>query len=150
MLSDPMSQVMEENVMPWLFEKTLDFLRQEGAIEANAESHLTEGINEPKAAHKAAIANEYRRREQAEKDRIQEIEDKRVAKLMRKEDRRIKRRLRDIDGMIEKIKKEILDKGDMRDGVTSYDLDQVHGNYRQGAQIVGSIGGLYLQLVYVV
>jgi len=27
MLSDPLSQVMNENVMPWLFEKTLDFLK---------------------------------------------------------------------------------------------------------------------------
>lgn len=42
---------------------------------------------------------------------------------MRKEDRRIKRRLRDIDGMIEKIKKEIIEKGDMREGITSFELD---------------------------
>ena len=69
---------------------------------------------------------------------------------MRKEDRRIKRRLRDIDGMVELIKKEIIEKGDMREGVTSSDLDQVHANYRQGAQVVGSLGGLFLQVVYVI
>ena len=63
---------------------------------------------------------------------------------MRKEDRRIKRRLRDIDGMIEKIKKEIIEKGDMREGVTSFELDQIHGNYREGAQVIGSIGGIFL------
>jgi len=132
MLSDPISQVMEENVMPWLFERTLAFLREEGVIEVNAESQLTDGINEPKAAHKAAIVGEYRRREQAEKDRIQSIEDKAAAKILRKEERRVKRRLRDIDAMVELIKKEILDKGEMREGVTSINLDQVHANYRQG------------------
>jgi len=70
--------------------------------------------------------------------------------LARKEDRRVKRRIRDIDGMIEIIKKEIIEKGDMREGVTSSDLDQITANYKQNTQVVGSIGGMMIQIVFVV
>jgi len=73
-----------------------------------------------------------------------------VAKLARKEDRRVKRRIRDIDGMIEIIKREIIEKGDMREGVTSIDLDQITANYKQNTQVVGSIGGMMIQIVFVV
>jgi hypothetical protein len=41
-----------------------------------------------------------------------------LAKIQRKDERRIKRRLREIDGMIKLIKEQILEKGDMKDGVT--------------------------------
>jgi hypothetical protein len=70
--------------------------------------------------------------------------------MLRKEERRVKRRIRDIDAMVELIKKEVIDKGEMREGVTSCNLDQVHANYRQNTRIVGSLGGLFLQLVVVV
>lgn len=52
--------------------------------------------------------------------------------------------------MIEKIKKEVIEKGDMREGVTSYDLDQVHGCYKQNHQIVASLGGMLMQIVAVI
>lgn len=58
--------------------------------------------------------------------------------------------MREIDGMIKLIKEQILEKGDMKDGVTSIDLDQIHGNYRTNQPIIGSIGGLFLQAVHVV
>jgi len=129
-------------VLPWLLTKTLSFLKEDGMIEVNAENNFNEGIAMPKVEHKMAIKNEARRKEQAEQDRIQAIEDTRVAKLARKEDRRVKRRIRDIDGMVEIIKKEILEKGDMREGVTSSELDQITANYKQNTQVVGSIGGM--------
>jgi len=63
MLSDPLHQVMQENVLPWLFNKTLDFLKADRMIEVNAENNFNEGIQMPKVDHKMAIKNEFRRKE---------------------------------------------------------------------------------------
>jgi hypothetical protein len=123
MLTDPIMQVMEENVMPWLFDQTMTFLQDDGEIDINAEHQFNEGINQPRADHRLAILNEYKRRDQEKLDREKDVEDTRLAKLARKEDRRIKRRLKAINEMVDAIKKEVLDRGDMRDGVTSSELD---------------------------
>ena len=147
MLTDPIKQVMEANVMPWLFEKTLNFLEEDFVIEENAETQLTEGILISKAEHKLSLINKQKARDQAVVDAEKEAEEKRLAKIARKEDRRIKRRLKAIDEMIEQVKKRLIENGDMRDSIVSYDLDQVHGNYRQNYQVIGAIGGSFMQIV---
>lgn len=94
MLTDPIMQVMEENVMPWIFERTLGFLEQDTIIMINAEHQFNDGIMKPRGEHRLAIINEQKRKEQVEIDRLQAIEDKKQAKISRKEERKIQRRLR--------------------------------------------------------
>ena len=136
--------------MPWIFEKTLNFLEEDQIVAINAEHQFNEGIMKPRADHRLAIINERKRKEAAEQARLDAIDQARVEKIARKEDRRVKRRLKAIEEMIAKVKKDVIEKGDWKENVTSTELEQIHGNHRSNHPIVGAIGGSFMQIVQVV
>lgn len=69
MLIEPLEQVMNENVMPWVMDFMADFIDDEEDQEINLEDVVRDAFELGKMQHKDSIEKEYQRRRDVEDEK---------------------------------------------------------------------------------
>ena len=146
----PMEMVMHEQVMPWLLEKMMGFMEDTDVVDLTMNEVINKGFKKGEEEHKEKVQDEYDRREYVRLDIERKIREKEEAKQKRRNERERRRKLEELKKLKEEIHKLFVSKGDTKDGITSFDLLDIHGNYDKNRGYVGTVGGQFMQIVLVV
>jgi hypothetical protein len=68
MLVKPVTQVIHEKILPWMYDAMNQFLDEEDDVDNNVEEVVNDGFNKGKEDHKNRILAEYQRREDLIRD----------------------------------------------------------------------------------
>ena len=74
----------------------------------------------------------------------QKIIQKELERHARREARERRRKQQEFEKLKAEIKKIFVDKGEVRDGITTQDLLDINGNFEKGKPFAGAIGGQLL------
>jgi len=149
LLENKLEAQLQERVMPWLFQKIDMFMAQDEQIAKNTHELVETGIREQQKHHAQRVYDhkkevcdaETTAREEEVKRQHRKQERRRIRQLRVKE--QIKQVLRD------EIFKVIVDKGDVKNPSTFFELMDLHSNFSE-KPVLTTYGGHFQQLYYVV
>ena len=140
----PIEKSLHESVLPWLIDKMSGFLNDEQSIEINVEQIVNDAYKKGIDAHTRAIVGEIKRKENLVHSAEQRIIQKELERQARREARERRRKQQEFDKLKAEVKKNFIDKGEVKDGITAHDLLDVNGNYEKNRSFAGSLGGQLL------
>ena len=142
-------EVMQADVLPWLYERTDKNLTVLEGESGYTTSLIGNYVAENCTAHSKAVqayADMIKARRAAEK---QAEEDKIAAKLRRKQEREAKRKAAEIAKLREEIKEKYVDKAQPVDEILKQEITDIDGWSQDGKPVVSAIGGWLGQLMIV-
>lgn len=144
----PKVRHIEEEVVPWIMDKVVDFLYQDSAVSRHANSIVDIGFADSLNQHGQVIKAKYAAIEQAKVDAVVAAQ----ARVKRKADRRKAREVRQKDFELEKykdqIQRNVILKGEVVE-VLHTNLVEYHGFF-SSEKYLGSLGGQLQQIHYVI
>ena len=142
----PSHKAMHESVLPWLISKMTNFLADEDDIDHNVEEVVNDAYKKGLEAHAKSMIGRRKHKDDMVYSAEQRIIQKELERQSRREARERRRKQQEFDKLRAEIKKAFIDKGEVKDGITSQDLLDVNGNYEKGKPFAGSLGGQLMQL----
>ena len=148
-LVEPLGVLLHEQIVPWLLDNTLKFLKEDDMIDENTEELVVESLNHPAKAHHETV--------EAENKRLLELEREKKEKQMAKEERHRKRaeaaeaarKAEELRQLKEQIKEEFIDSADTKERILIHEVADTDGNL-QNTPIIGMVGGHFTHLLIVI
>lgn len=137
-----------ENVVPWLFEKTNEFLIDEEIHEKNADKLLKDAMKIEQFGHRYMIEKEHKRQE----DQRVQAEEAYKLKLYEKEQRKLEKERCRKEEELRKLKEDINEKfvkaGESVEGIASQEISTPNSDM-MSKNIIGAVGGPFVQIALV-
>ena len=147
-LVDPFKSKMHEVLVPWLYQKTQEFLIDDEIHSANNDKLLQDVMRVEEVIHRSKIAKEEKR---LENERI-EAEKLHQQKLHEKEQRRLERERKKREEELRKLKEDIHEKFikiiEPVDGIPFQEVCTPNADY-QSKNIIGIVGGPFIHMAIV-
>lgn len=142
------SSKLYEEIVPWLFEKTNEFLIDEEIHEKNTDKLLEDVMKIEKFGHRYMIEKEHKRQEdervRAEEAYQQKLNDKEQRKLEREHNRKEE----ELRKLKEDINEKFIESGECVEGITSQEISTPDSDM-MSKNIIGAVGGPFVQIAVV-
>lgn len=142
-------EVLEQNVMPWLFEKVEGFVGELNTLGDFGDVFLGNNVEDFIEEHKKTVKLERDRKEavrlaieEAQKEKLEE-------KRKRKEAKELARKAAELKRLREEVNTLFVSKGEFKDGVLIQEQIEITGNHSR-QPIIGALGGFLGTLAIVV
>jgi len=141
--------VLEQNVMPWLFNKVEGFVEELDDLGNFPDLFLGANVDDFLKDHVNTVQAE-RDRKEAVKQAIEEaIREKQEEKRRRKEAKEQARKAAELKKLREDVAAAFVAKGEFKENILAHEMYEVSGNYAR-ANTIGVLGGFLGQLALVV
>lgn len=144
----PLDKSLHESVLPWLIDKMSGFLNDDDFIAINADQVVVDAFERSNSLHAKALARERQRKDDIVYSAEQKIIRKELERQARREAREQRRKQEEYDKLRLEIKKGFIDRGEIKDGMTSQDLLDVNGSYEKNKNFAGTLGGQLMQILF--
>ena len=148
-LVESLGVLLHEQAVPWLYDQTMRFLREEDLVDVNTEEVVEEALNYPAKAHRETVEQENAKKRQQEKER----EEKQVAKAERKrkreEAKEAARKAEEMKKFQEDVTAEFVEGSDTKDKILIHDITDTDGNLLN-TPVIGVVGGTLTQMAVVI
>jgi len=139
---------MEEQVIPWLLDRIVDFMKEGEATIQGSTSVVDSGFVVATDGHKATIKAKYDKIEQDRLDKIEAEKQRVIRKAERKKAREIRAKDLELEKFRDGIQRNLIFKGE-RQEVLKTNLLDIHG-FLSKESFLGTLGGLVQQVYYIV
>uniref|UniRef100_A0A7S3KDM4 Uncharacterized protein n=1 Tax=Euplotes crassus TaxID=5936 RepID=A0A7S3KDM4_EUPCR len=145
---DSFNSQLQENVVPWLYEKVNEFMIDDELHEANNDKVLIDFMSIEMQGHRSMIEKEHKRlederilAEEAEKQRLNEKEQRRLERERRRKEEELRK-------LKEDIKERFVTSGEPVEGIVAQELSTPCADLISKS-IIGAIGGPFAQIALV-
>jgi hypothetical protein len=132
---------VQGHVLPWLYDSTSDMMLEDKSADAMLRNWLEKACAKVLETHSSAIQGENQRKEQKRKEEQERQEALRLERERLQREQEAQQREENIRLLHEKVTKQIVEKGEVRNEITKQVTTNVHG-YFQSKPTVGLLGGL--------
>ena len=136
---DPREVQFHVELLPWLLNTVVGVQVTQGEALALVQNAVGEAYTRLTEAHQAAIAGEYKRREDVEESKRQDQRATELRKQQRQEKRIERKHRQELEALKNRIEDVLIKTAELREGATSQIYSDFDG--RQNGQIVGTPGG---------
>lgn len=122
----PKKRNMQEQVLPWLLNKIVDFLREDEAAVKGSSGIIDLGLGDATSTHAATVAAKYAAIKKAEEDKIEAAKQKEIFRQNRRLAREIRAKDQELEKFKDLVQKNIVFKGEVID-VLKNNITEIHG-----------------------
>lgn len=145
------TEVLEQNVLPWLFSRVEGFVEEIEVLEQFPTEFLSSNLYDFVDTHDTTVKEE-RARKEAARQAVEEAEEAKQEDIQRRrEAKEAAKKAAELKRLKEEIRVAFIDgtKTEMRDSILNNEVTEITGNHQRG-HIVGALGGFLGQLIMVV